>query len=200
MGITAPYLSSVLSGKYPLTESLLHLFIEQFQIDPNKINISLNNVNNELTENSVIYNKELISYIKLLPISAIAGPIKDFDMANNPDSERMISPVKDADLAITYGSRLFDGFPLPNTTLRDSYYTANLTFCIMCVTDDNSVFILKQDITYRFTDNLVPHCVKSHSGILIHFTISIILSVAVPHLGTVTCLTCFLPNRMKRNL
>lgn len=116
LGVGNSYLSSVINGKHPLTNSLKEKLFTVFGVQL------------EITEKGQVVNIKdsetdvkmgiTSTYVKLLPIYSLGTPIKDFDLTNDNTCEMMISPVKDAELAIvvpddsmapefTFGSRIF---------------------------------------------------------------------------------------------
>ncbi len=98
LGIAQPYLSAIENGKRPLNKDKFDLLYKQY-----------GDVLLEYKQPDVIINKEEESddiedliYVPLLPISAQGGSLNEFIVSvKDSDCEKIISPIKGADFAIT---------------------------------------------------------------------------------------------------
>lgn len=100
LGMNNAYFSGVINGKYPFANSLANKISELFQIE-------IIGDCEETLNDSIMYagggdeNDEMYT-IPLLPISAQGGTLNDFVVSvKNSDCERVISPVKGADFAMS---------------------------------------------------------------------------------------------------
>lgn len=97
LGIAQPYLSAIENGKRPLNKEKLDLLHKQYgdTILKYKQPDIIISKEKEFSEQEPVY-------IPLLPISAQAGSLNDFIVSvKNSDCERIVSPIKGADFALT---------------------------------------------------------------------------------------------------
>lgn len=100
LGVTPPYLSDMINGRVPLTDSICQKIFDVFQISvlENKV---------EILESDGVFKEyhggiEMPTYVPLLPISAQGGSLNDFIVSvKDSDCEQIISPIKGADFAMT---------------------------------------------------------------------------------------------------
>ena len=102
LGYTKSSLSQIVTGKVPLSDKFVNKLCA---IDENINNEWIASGEGEMLKNTVTSNlndQHLGSYVPLLPISAQGGSLNDFVVAvSMSDCEKIISPIKDVDFAIT---------------------------------------------------------------------------------------------------
>jgi transcriptional regulator with XRE-family HTH domain len=102
LGIGESYLSSVINGTHPLTESLKEKINSEFNISFKEVSENVKNVNSEDTIPMFSDIVKTFNYIFLLPLSAYGGSLNSFTMSlKEYDCEKIISPIKDAEFALT---------------------------------------------------------------------------------------------------
>lgn len=112
LGIKSTYLSDMINGRVPLTENICQKIFELFQISILEDKVETLESNNMFKE---YYGGdfEMATYVPLLPISAQGGSLNDFVVSvKDNDCERVISPVKGADFAMTVsGNSMHPEYP-----------------------------------------------------------------------------------------
>lgn len=106
LDIKSTYLSDMINGRVPLTESVCQKISELFHISILEDKLEDFSFKESTKSNEQTYynndNSEYINYIPLLPISAQAGSLNDFMVSvKDSECERVVSPVKGSDFAIT---------------------------------------------------------------------------------------------------
>lgn len=111
LGLNPRHLSSVINGKYAPSESLKNNLHMNFGVDVSNISSTPLVLEPQKAYGDPEYHSD--DTIPLLPLSAQAGSLNDFVLSvKNFDCERIISPIKDADFAISVsGDSMFPEYP-----------------------------------------------------------------------------------------
>ncbi|GHT63130.1 hypothetical protein FACS189451_09260 [Bacteroidia bacterium] len=97
LGVGQPFVSQIESGKDPMPDALIEKLADIYQVN----NIS-DYFKEEITDDSFRNENEDVYFVPLLPISAQGGSLNDFIVSvKGSDCERVVSPIKGADFAIT---------------------------------------------------------------------------------------------------
>lgn len=100
LGYKTPYLSDVINGRKPVSEQFTDKLCATFELNRDWL---LTGEGEMLKgESEEPYLCEMANYVPLLPISAQGGSLNDFVVSvKNRDCEKVISPIKGADFAMT---------------------------------------------------------------------------------------------------
>jgi len=117
LDIKSTYLSDMINGRVPLTESVCQKIFELFHISILEDKLEDFSFKEPTKSNKQTYynndNSEYINYVPLLPISAQGGSMNDFIVSvKDSECETIISPVKDIDFAIRVtGDSMYPEYP-----------------------------------------------------------------------------------------
>jgi phage repressor protein C with HTH and peptisase S24 domain len=97
--VKSTYLSDMINGRVPFSDSMKEKIYEVFSYN-------MNEENEPIFKEAPLYyggeEFEMPTYVPLLPISAQGGSLNDFIVSvKDSDCERIISPIKGADFAMT---------------------------------------------------------------------------------------------------
>lgn len=156
LGVKSTYLSDMINGRVPVTESILNKIYELFSY---QINADRDYIKEEGPSKKEDHSD--IYYTYLIPMSAMGGSLVGFDVngISSTDCERIVSPIAGVDFAISiYGDSMTPDFPSGSRVLiKQIDHTIYIEWGNVFVLDTTNGIIIKEVQPSSNKDSITCH-------------------------------------------